>query len=1022
MKIKKSFLQGWVIKTMLFVFALFLSDFLFAQSTITGTVSDNNDKPLSNVSVTIKGKTIGTSTNSDGTFSIPASVNDVIVFSSVETQTKEVRVRNTGPLKLQLETKVSQLNDVVVVGYGTQKKASITGSVASITTKEITINPTMNVLNGVTGRLPGLTAIQRSGSPGDDNPLLLIRGIGTSGDASPLIIMDGFPVSASDIARLDPQEVQSITILKDAASAAVYGNRGGNGVILVTTRRGRSGKPKVSYVGNVGYQVATRTPESVDGYTEALKYNEAVSNDGFQKYFSDVQLQQIKNGQAPYGNTNWFKELLQPSVQQSHTINLSGGSPYINYFIDYNYTNQNGYYKTSNAIKNSFRTNLDINATSTTKVSLDLSYRNTAASAPTTSIGDLYYTAFRAPSYWPVTYGNDKYTRIATGNPMALANLSGTNKQEYDNLFATFQIVQQLPVKGLSVKALLNLQRNKTDGTTWNTPYAVYIYDTISHQANPTEVSAKPSLRQSSGIYKSKTFEFHLNYDKTFGDHSINALVLYTQTRATLRGFWTSRGDFLSSQVDQLFAGSSSSQLNGNDNQYDEARQGVVGRLNYGYRSKYLAEFNFRYDGSQNFPANKRWGFFPSVSAGWVLSEEKFIKDNVRFIDFLKVRASKGQLGNDKVPQYQFVSAYYLGAGYPFGVDRQYSLGLYQGPVPNPDITWERVTKSNIGLEARMFKGLLGIEADYFFDHRTNILTPRSASVPSTFGAALPSENIGIINNKGYELVLTHYNKLGKNLNYSLRGNISFAKNEVIFIDEPSNIAAAIRKTGRPLYQYFGYIATGYFQSQQDIDASAKQGNVKPGDVKYADISGPDGNKPDGKVDSYDRTQIGKSKIPEITYGLQMNVKYKGVELNMFWQGAANYNVMLNSEISWAFFNGAQILKNQLDYWTPTNPNAQFPRLTTSGHANNNFGGDFNYGTTKWLYDASYLRLKNIELAYNFNNLHVLNNEFGLRLYVNAFNLLTFSKVAVLDPENPDSRGWSYPQQKIYNVGVKLDF
>jgi len=505
--------------------------------------------------------------------------------------------------------------------------------------------------------------------------------------------------------------------------------------------------------------------------------------------------------------------------------------------------------------------------------------------------------------------------------------------------------------------------------------------------------------------------EAHMNYARTFGAHSFSGLILYTQMKASNDLFSATRKNFPTSALDQFNVGDTGPGMSTDFSAGIDARRGYVGRLTYSYADKYLLEANFRYDASFNFPVNKRWGFFPSISAGWVLSEENFLKNSGSFLSFLKLRASYGQLGNDKVNQFQYLQKYaFTGNGYVFGDNPSTNKSINASVLPNPNITWERVTKTDIGLESKFLNGLFSLEADYFFEHRTNILRTRNISVPSTFGALLPDENIGIIDKKGFELALAHQKSIG-NLNYFVRGNFTYVTNKVIFIDEPNDVIPAIKQTGRPLGTYFGLKSNGFFQTADEVKASPTQfGTVAPGDIKYQDTNG------DGKIDNADYVQIGKSNIPQIMYGFSAGASFKGIDFSILFQGAGQVNQYLQ-EVTWAFGDGSgKVTESHLNRWTPSNPNASYPRLTL-GQSNNGQYSNF------WLYNASYLRLKNMEIGYNLPKDLISKIKIkGLRIYANGQNLATFSKIKVVDPELDNYRGFGYPQQKVYNFGINVQF
>ena len=1002
---------------------------LIQQKAISGKVTDQSGVPLPGVSVVVKGTTSGVITDNNGNFSLAkVPENATLQFSFVGMKTLEFAVRGKTTINAILAEETVGLDEVVAIGYGTTTKKNIVGSITSIKSEKISATPALNPLQGIAGELPGLTVINHSDQPGS-SPTLLIRGVGTTGNSTPLIIMDGFQVSNSDIAQLDANEIESITILKDAASAAVYGNRGGNGIMLVTTKRGKLGKTSVSYSGNYALQTPTYLSDPVDGYTNALTYNLALKNDGKQPVFTEAQLADIKAQKLPYGNTNWFKEAFKNATQQSHSVGISGGTEAVKYFIDYNYTDQKGLFASFGSTKNSLRTSLDIKLTPTTDLSIVESYRNSDVLSSSNGISTIMTSIYSAPSYTPVEYAPGKYSNMTKGNPLALVSSGGGyNKSNYSNLYSTISIKQQLPIKGLSILGNLNYINNTTSDKTWRTVEPVYNYDAAKGSAVLAPSGTTPYLNQDINLYKSLSLETHLNYAGNFNDHSVSALLLYTQTKESARGFWARRSDYTTTIVDELSAGGATSQLNGNQSQWDNARRGVVGRFSYNYKEKYFIEHSFRTDWSDKFAPGKRMGYFPSLSAGWIASDEAFIR-NIKAINYLKFKASWGQLGSDYTGAYQFLSTYNQAVGGVYGTSNVYTAGVQQGVLPNANLTWELITKKNIGFESKLFNNLIGLEFDLFFDHRTDILATSSLAVPATFGSSssLPVENLGIVDNHGFEIVLTHSKRITEDFSYNLKANIAYAKNKIVFINEAANVPDAIKITGRSIGVYQGYTALGYFKDATDIANSPKQPNVQPGDIKFADLSGPDG-KPDNKIDAYDRTTLGMGNTPELTFGLSADFNYKRLSLSMLFQGASGFNLMLNSQQSMPFLNNTQINKDQLDYWTPSNLDAKFPRLSVD-NSNSNFGGNPSYGSSKFLYDGTYVRLKLLRLSYTLPKLKIgKSNDLNMKIFVSGSNLFTFAPNLpnYADPEIPlNYPGWTsydYAHTKLYNLGLTLNF
>jgi TonB-linked SusC/RagA family outer membrane protein len=987
---------------------------------ISGRITDaGSGEALPGVSLVQKGTTRGTTTDTEGRYRLDISgENPVLVVSFIGYTTEELAVGNRTQLDVTLAADLQTLSEVVVVGYGQQQKANLTGSVATVKTRELVQAPVANISNALVGRLPGLIAVQSTGEPGSDGSSLLIRGVSTFGSSSaPLIVIDGIPRPDYGFSQIDPNEIESISILKDAASAAVFGVRGANGVILVTTKRGKAGKTNLNFSARTDWQMPTRMPEYLDSYNMALLLNEAYRNEGKPELYSPQALEAFRTGSNPdvYPNTDWAKEALRSSApQQQYNLSASGGTDKIRYFVSAGHLDQQGLLEKNRFKRYNLRSNIDANVTATTRVSLDISGRAEDRQYPYKDANQTFWFLNRNRPTAAAYYSNGLPGNYIGENP-AEAPRHGYKKDMRYVFQGMASLVQQLPfVDGLSLKGVLAYDSQFRTYNQWNEPFSLYNYNATTDQytALPT---GPASLSQSFDQVTNLTTEAHVNYARTFGKHDVSALVLFTQTDTRFANLQAARANYTQTTLDQLFAGNDAFQTNtGGADQ--RARRGYVGRVNYAYGNRYFLEANFRYDGSENFPREKRWGFFPSFSAGWRISDEAFMRSTAKAIDFLKIRASWGRLGNDAIGRFKYLSTYSYSQGYVFGQNPQQVKGLRQGELPNQNITWEVATSSNIGLEGSLWKGRLGFELDYFYKRTSNILTKRNLAVPATLGAQLPFENAGIQDNRGVEAALTHQNQIGA-VTINLRGNFTFVKNKVVFKDEPADKNPNIRETGRSLNQFFGYRATGLFQSQEEIDAAPKQTNsVKPGDIRYEDING------DGKIDAQDVVQIGRSTVPQVIYGFSADAQYKGLDLSLFFQGATRVNAYVDYEAAWAFYNSGKALKTHLDRWTADNPDASYPRLTTQPTANNTETSSY------WLKDASYLRLKNLELGYTLPTALLEKARMStLRVFVSGQNLLTFSPLKTLDPEGPgnsanSTRGGFYPQQKVYAVGINVGF
>lgn len=982
---------------------------------VKGKVSDQSGQPLEGVSVVEKISNKATVTDKLGNYSIDVSDKSVLVFTYVGLQKQEIAVNGQMELNIILSAVQNTLNDVVVVGYGTQKRSTVPGAISTVTGKDVTKSPAASVTNDLVGRATGVIAVQRSGEPGNDASDIFIRGVGTTGDATPIYVIDGIVSSQSNFSQINPNEIENISILKDAASAAVFGVRGGNGIVLVTTKRGGTGKANFSFNANYGIQNQIRIPDYVSSYEYASFYNQALQNEGRPLLYTEQQLQKLKDGSDPlhYPNTNWDKATIRSNAPIGQ-LNLSvlGGNEKVRYSMIFGYLDQNGIYKANSSgfKRYNFRSNIDADVTSTTRISFDISGRNENRTAPTASIDQIFEGIASSSPLVVAQYPNGYYGQPFNYNPILLTRPEeGYNKQTDYDLIGRLQVLQKIPfIKGLSAKGVFALDKSFGIQKIWVSPhfktYRLLDDGTYQEAHQPT----LPNLNQNYYEAKEVTMEAHLNYENTFGKHSITGLALYTQTETDYSSESANRQQYLL-RIDELNFGPDLNKSNGGISG-GGGRKGFVGRVNYTYNDRYTLEASFRADASEQFAPRKRWGYFPSISGSWLLSKEEFMK-NVTFFDYLKLRGSWGALGNDRLggDRFLYLASYFSGGFAVFG-DNQLNQVIYEGRLANPNVTWERIQKLNIGLDLGLLKNHLSVELDVFYDKRNNILGKRNASVPALFGIDLPVENFAKVNNKGIELAINYQNRINNKVTYNIRGNITYVKNKIIDIDEPASTNPNIKLTGRPLGTQFGLKAIGIFQSDDEIQKAPRQDGAAPGDIRYADING------DGVIDGNDRIDIGKSNIPEIVYGLSPEIHFYGFDFSILVQGAARVNQYYNQDAAWPFFSGGGALKNQLDAWTPANPNASQPRVLLEDNQNR-------LVSSFWMKNASYLRIRNMELAYNITSKGLTKAGVkSLRCYVNANNLVTFSKIKNFDPENGSSRGWAHPQLLIINFGAGINF
>ena len=993
--------------------------------TVTGKVTDKQGLPLPGVSVVAKGANTGTSTNITGEYRISVpKTGTTLVFSFIGMAEQEIVVTKTAGLDVVMDEKSITMNEVVVVGYGRQRKESVTGSISTINTRELVQAPVADLSNAIAGRVSGVITKQPAGEPGADAAQIYIRGNSTFGGGTmePLVVVDGIVRAFRDFSQMDPNEIESVNVLKDASSAAIFGVKGANGVILVTSKRGKAGKMSANYSFYYGASQVTRLPKNLGSYEYGVLFNEAKLNDNpnATPEFSLERLEGFRSGSdlEQYPNTDWMDLVLGGSAtRMQHNVSLSGGAEKVKYFASLGYLNEDGLYESLNYKRYNVRTNLDLQATPTTKVSVDLSGRLENRQTPPS--GNIFEHTMRNPPILPAQFADGRLASPGSyPNPLALVSPeSGYNRTSGNTLLTNFQVTQDIPwVKGLSLKGVLAFDRNFSYNKAWNAWVPLYVKNADGTYA--TTAPSKSSLNKNFGEGKGTELQAHINYENRFGKHAISALALFLQKENENSNLSGGRNSYESSALELLSFGPALNETLG-DYENRTGLKSAAFRVNYDFASKYFAQVSLRRDQSENFAPGKRTGYFPAVSAGWLISKESFLS-NVKALDYLKLKASYGKLGSDRISsRFGYYNRYNLiNNNYVFG--NTLINGLTPGAIANPDLTWETSTKTDLGFESRFLNNLLGIDFTYFAEKRDDILATRSLSVPLSFGAALPSENIGTVENKGFELSLNHDNRISKNLSYFLRGNFTFARNKIIEAAEAANVPEGKKITGRPNNGYYGYQAIGIFRDQEDFNNSPKPtaflNSVGLGDIKYQDISGPNGS-PDGKIDDFDITYLGNGTLPEIIYGINGGLNFKGIEINFLFQGAARSQQLLTQNAAWAFYNGGRVTEEWLDRWTPANADATLPRLSLNASGNNNLTSSF------WVKNSSYLRLKNVELAYTIKNKFLSKyTANGIRIFATGQNLFTLTDIKNVDPENTAANGWYYPQQKTFTLGLNLQF
>ena len=1004
---------------------------------IKGTVLTMDNEPALGAAVFVKGTSNGVVVDLDGNFSIKAAKGDVLVISMIGCETQEVTVGAQSPIKVYLPEESLALNDAVVVAYGVQEKATITGAINSIGSDEILRSPSANVTNALAGTIAGLTTVQRSGEPGKDGAVLRVRGIGTLTDdnASPLLIIDGVERDSMDM--LDPNEIESINVLKDASATAVYGVRGANGVIIVTTKSGEEGKAKVTLTGNFGWQSYTIMPQLVDGYEHAMLYNEGIDNEGIDKQkMPEFAMEAYRTNSNPmlYPQTDWVEALLKANApQQQYNVNVSGGTQKVKYFVSFGYLHQEGMYKdyemdgvdfSVNPQYNryNFRSNLDMELVKGLTLKLRLGTTFTEGNYSGMGTGTIFSNLLNTKPYGMVGVdgkfvtgftGNDPMTGIRfNNNPIYDLYAEGyqvDNTTKY-NFSAELNYDLGFITKGLSVGGkvayddLGNYTLKYVPGTipTYKVNVGGNAEEGYTTELIKTNDEASYGASQSyGGRYKNVYLEAGLNYARSFGLHKITALALYNQRTQENPSF-----------------------------QYKlpKGLLGFVGRVTYNYDNRYLFEVDLGYNGSENFAEGKRFGFFPAFSAGWIPTQEKwFPKNNI--VTYMKIRGSYGEVGNDQIggDRYLYLPTTYnyKTNGYNFGTygeNVQYYYGSKEGVVGNPNVTWERARKANVGVDLKMFRSRLNFNADVFYEHRDNILW-EYGTMPTIVGTNLSAANLGEVVNRGFEMELGWTSHIG-DFAYWANGVFSYAKNTIMYMDEPKMVYEYLMETGYSVGQYKGWLNEGFINTQEDLENqpahSWGQGRWAKGELNFIDING------DGIVDTNDKIPIGYSNYPEVTFGLNLGFRWKGFEVSALFQGATNVTCYMKQEAVCPLYYSRSAQKWHLGRWTEerylAGEEITYPRMLSDNINSPSFINP-EPQSSFWYMDASYIRLRNLEVAYNFKFPFLRKAGIeGVRVYANGTNLFTWSYMDNFDPEAPSGKGTFYPQTKVINLGAKIVF
>lgn len=1000
------------------------------KKTVRGTVVDPDGEAIAGANVVEVGTTHGTVTDTDGHFSLQVDDNAMLKISYIGFIEQEINTTGKTNIDVILVADEQSLNEVVVVGYGVQKKATVTGAISTVSNEKLVQSPVANISNALTGKITGLLAVQREGEPGVDQSTLRIRGEGTfSGSADPLVMVDG--VESLNFNNIDPQEIENITILKDASATAVYGVRGANGVILITTKRGSDGTPVLNFSSNFAFNTFTDLRENLGSYEYAVYFNEALKYNSFftgsySPKFSEEDIEHFRTGDDPifYPNTDWYSLMLKPVSTQTHqNLNIQGGNELIKYFVSAGYFSQEGLFKSFDDVvdhntnilyrRYNLRSNFDFKITErlSTQVNLSSQIENRRSPGSGDNTRYMMNRISIAPPYFTPGILDGKITNVKDvfgGNPLELLLSTGYNRNVANYITASTNFDYDLSnlTKGLKMKGLISY---------WHRMNNKKIYDISTQTYRPVKLpdnemfyspqkSERPvQFSENSDKTRKTYFEVGINYDNRFGDHGVTGLLLYNQSKL----------------YDPHMA-----------YVIPNGYQGLVGRVTYDYMMRYLAEFNVGYNGTENFAPGKRFGFFPAFSLGWVVSEEKFYPQNA-IISYIKLRGTYGEVGNDKIGGSRFL---YLPSVYEFR--DSYNLGIpgssfqsygasFEGLLGNPGLTWEKSKKMNVGVDVSLFKDKVKLVFDYFHENRNNILaTPQTT--PDIVGADLPPQNWGSMKNSGYEVEINYMNQLS-NFHYWIQGSFTFARNKILFQDEVIRTNALYQqRTGQSKGQMFGYIADGFYNTWEEVNdanrpVSTHQNNrIMPGDVRYKDING------DGKIDVLDQVPVGYPNFPEIIYGISFGADYKGFEFSVLFQGAERVSRRNEATTIRPYENDLMAL-SYIPKWSWTQEKYENGETIKLPHLNAQQQQSHDYQSSTFLIqNARYLRLKNAEIAYSFKTkLLERININKCRIYLNGNNLVTWH--GLFPGDDPEQFALSgdngyYPLTRTFNLGVNLQF
>ncbi len=1003
------------------------------QVKVTGKITDSsNNEGIPGVNVVVKGTTTGTVTDVNGNYSIDVSDrNTTLVFSFIGYKFQEIVVNEKTVINVGLVSSMTDIDEVVVVGYGIQKRANVVGAVASVSGEKLLTIPAMNVSNAISGLIPGVTVIQQTGEPGNLNPRIMVRGRTTvSGETAPLVVIDGVP--GRSMGEIDPNDIESLSVLKDA-SAAIYGAQAANGVILIQTKSGREGKPRLNYQFYEGVMTPTLLPEVTNASEYATMLSEYQVAQGKARRYSDKDIELFGNGKDPWEhpNTDWYGDLIKKwTTTTRHNVTLDGGAGGMKYYVSFGYKTDDAFYKASSTKYKQYnvRTKLEMPINDWLKTGIELAGFLNNRIYPYKSADAIVGQSTRlVPTNWSFWPTGEPGPDIEYGdNPVETSTFSaGKNDQKTYRLLSTFNATITVPfIKGLSFTGSYSYDLSNNYNKEFYQPWTLYYPDwakaTRGADGFITKMPLVPTLRGLSSAENhersnrtiNQTTMINANYFKSFGDHNISLFGGFEQYQSDWNEFYGYRKHYISSIIQTMNAGNSTDQnITGSASIY--ARKSWIGRATYDYKGKYLAEVVFRADGSLKFPESKRWGYFPALLLGWRASEEIFWKNNLPFIDYFKLRASFGMMGMDPGSAFQFMDRYGISSGMVFGTSGAIQTVVGPPTIANPNITWETQKTYNVGFDSKFMNDLFHLNTEFFYNKREDILVTKDASVPNFTGLSLPQENLGIVDNRGFELDGGVHKAINKDLRIDITANFSYSRNEIVKMDEPKKAQPWQQLTGHSFGAWLMYDAIGIFKDQAQVDATpAKVAGTKPGDVIFRDVSG------DGQITGDDRILFDKVNAPETFYGGNITVGYKSFTLSVQVQGQGEF--LKNSQYDNRRGEAGNYYKWQFDNrWTPTNTVTNIARAYNRDDL---YWSPDVHMSDYWLENTAYARLKNVVLNYAIPPKYY--SKIGIArasVYFTGNNLaLIYSATKKWDPEtnNPGV----YPTMKTFAVGANITF